>query len=75
MRMNMPTANVNVAPIVKKCVTLAVRVHGVRRFQARLWLARQWCRLGAWMIGCQFRIGSERSEVGVIGKPDCEEST
>lgn len=75
MPMTVPAANVNIAPMVRKCVTLAVRVHGVRRFRTRLWLARQWCKLGAWLIGCQFRIGSERAEVGVIGKSDCEEST
>jgi hypothetical protein len=75
MPMTMPTANVNIAPIVQKCVTLSVRVHGVRRFEYRMRLARYWCKLGAWLIGCQFCIDSGRAKVGVIGKPECEEST
>lgn len=75
MPMTMPTANVNIAPIVQKCVTLEVRVHGVRRFECRMRLARYWCCIGAWLIGCQFRIDSGRAEVGVIGSPEPKDAT
>jgi len=48
----------SVAPSMRQ-FTLSVRLRGLRWFRYRAWLATQWCRLGAWIIGCRFIFDSK----------------
>jgi hypothetical protein len=54
------SVKVNVNEIPTRCV-VKLRATGVRRFTARLWLAKQLFRLGAWIarVGLDFSMESE----------------
>lgn len=45
-------------PETMRKVTLQVRVVGVRRTRARMWIGTQLLRVAAWIIGCGIEIGA-----------------
>ena len=48
-------ANLNAQDLAKK-LTVKVRVHGMRRFNTRIWLGMKFVRFGVWITGLGFEV-------------------
>lgn len=44
---------------VVETMTLNIKIHGIKRFRVRLWLAAKCFRLGARLIGCKVNMEIE----------------
>lgn len=48
------TVNMKMSRVMRE-VRLTVHLSGMQGFRCRMWLATQWFRLGAFIMGCQIR--------------------